>query len=76
MRASAGLPSRCSGAMYAGVPSTMRLAVTVSSWPVFASPKSKTLIPDFAIMMFAGLRSRCTMPLLCASARAAKICAA
>src|SRR5438046_6354425 len=30
-------------------PSNMRLAVTVSSWPDFARPKSKTLIPDFGL---------------------------
>ncbi len=39
-------------------PSTIWLAVTVSSWPERASPKSRTLTPDFPIMMLPGLRSR------------------
>ena len=36
----------------------MRVAVTVSSWPDLASPKSRTLMPDLAIMRLPGLRSR------------------
>jgi hypothetical protein len=43
----------------AGVPITMPLAVSVSSSRDFASPKSRTFIADFAIMMLPGLRSRC-----------------
>ena len=39
-------------------PSPCGFAVTVSSCPDFASPKSRTLTPDFAIMMLPGLRSR------------------
>lgn len=43
---------------HAGVPMTLWLAVTLSSGPDFARPKSRTLTPDLAIIMLPGLRSR------------------
>src|SRR6476646_2366404 len=51
VRASHSLPSDCSGAIYAGVPMTPWLAVSVASLCVLASPKSKTLMPDLIIMV-------------------------
>ena len=55
----------CSGGMYAGVPSTV-LAMVISestSADTFATPRSSSLtVPSEAIMMFSGLRSRCTTP--------------
>ena len=86
-RASSGLPSACSGDMYAAVPRMMPAPVRAS--PVgssvwleaaegslsFASPKSSTFTapPDPTITL-AGLRSRCTMPLAWAAASALAIC--
>ena len=48
-------------------------------WPAgdvnFAVPKSSTLMPTCVIMMFAGFRSRCTIPRAWAAASASAICA-
>jgi hypothetical protein len=42
----------------------------------FASPKSSSLMPALVTRIFAGFRSRCVMPFLCAASRASQICAA
>ena len=39
-------------------------------------PKSRILIPCFVTRTFAGFRSRCVMPFLCAASRASRICPA
>ena len=70
-------PSICSGAMYAGVPSTA--PVVVSSWgsspprasprTASARPKSPTCTdPSAATSTLSGLKSRCTTPARCAAA--------
>ena len=64
MRASQALPSSCSGAMYAGVPRTVKGAVKASVSLVtelagcmnFARPKSRTLSRS-SEQMFSGLKS-------------------
>jgi hypothetical protein len=69
LRASASMPSYCSGAMYCGVPRMVPSLVSASgirvtsSGPttrgaVFASPKSSTFTPSRVSMMLAGLTSR------------------
>ena len=75
-RASSGLPSACSGAIYAAVPITVPSMVAVSSESVtcLASPKSSSFTePSVVTMMLAGFRSRCTTPLRCAASRASAI---
>ena len=42
----------------------------------FARPKSSSLMPDLVTRIFAGFKSRCVMPFLCAASRASQICAA
>ena len=71
VRGSQGLPSFCSGDMYAGVPRTPR--VRLSSSAPFASPKSSTLTPVLVSMILAGFRSRWTRPLAWAAAMAEAI---
>ena len=44
--------------------------------PIFARPKSSSLTPVFVTRIFAGFRSRCVMPFLCAASSASQICAA
>ena len=78
-RASSGLPSACSGAIYAAVPITVPSMVRVSSESVtcLASPKSSSFTePSVVTMMLAGFRSRCTTPLRCAASNASAICVA
>ena len=86
MRASNGCARTCSGDMYATVPSVLpgfgqqRLRTSGCldrrrrSPPVrsadFASPKSRIFGPRGVRKMFAGLMSRCTMPVRCAASRA------
>ena len=79
-RASTGLPSACSGDMYAGVP-TMCPSASPIAWAsrrrdvptsnsTFARPKSSTLTrPSSLTMTLAGLRSRCVIPCWCAAAK-------
>ena len=91
LRASAALPSSCSGAMYCSVP-TMAPArvIGASAVAVFSSeapppgkavamararPKSSSFTPDFVTMTLPGLRSRCAMPLRCARSSASAISA-
>jgi hypothetical protein len=78
LRASASLPSTCSGAMYCTVPRIVPCAVPggvvairvrpdIEIGPAgfarsFARPKSSSFAPVFVSMTFAGLRSRWTMP--------------
>jgi hypothetical protein len=81
-RASASLPSSCSGAMYWKVPTTMPAMVS-GCWGVatvcvspelaepagvtgFARPKSISLAPLFVSMMLPGFRSRWMTSLRCA----------
>ncbi len=50
-------------------------ATTPSPVAIFASPKSSTFAsPRSVTKMFAGLRSRCTMPARCAASSASAIC--
>ena len=63
----------CSGAMYAGVPTAMPVAVwnivTRSSASARAMPKSAIFTrPSTLTSRFSGLRSRCTTPAACACA--------
>ena len=74
LRASASLPSTCSGDMYWNVPTTMPSPVNgcfgmsivcvkpelsgVAGTAGFANPKSISLAPSFVSMMFPGFRSR------------------
>jgi hypothetical protein len=80
-----GSPFTCSGDMYGTVPSTNPACVTVPAvtatlaFPSFsterARPKSSTFTyPSGRIMMFSGLMSRCTIPLLWAAASAFATC--
>ncbi len=63
-RESTGSPSVCSGDIYAGVPITApgmdssTEPLSVRSRGGFATPKSRSLIPDRVTRMFDGLRSR------------------
>ena len=71
-------PSACSGAMYAGVPSTSPVRVAIDSAPpmTFAMPKSETFsVPVPVNRRFSGLMSRWRIPFPCAccSALAAAI---
>ena len=78
-RASACLPSHCSGAIYAGVPITAPACVSVGSpgsAAMCAKPKSRTFTPCFVRRIFAGFRSRCVIPLRCAASSASQICPA
>ena len=54
---------------------TAFVGVSVSSRCDFASPKSSTLTPVLVTITFPGFKSRCTMPLACAAARASAISA-
>ena len=91
LRLSTGSPRACSGLMYAAVPMTapsrgpalvaigtsVRSGVTPSPPTALASPKSRTFTtPSGVILMLAGLRSRWTMPLSCATSSASVICRA
>ena len=91
LRASASRPSTCSGAMYCTVPRIVPCAVSgaaVASRVIpdieigaaaprsFATPKSSSFAPDLISMILAGLRSRWTMPALCAAPSALVIWAA
>ena len=58
-------PRTCSGAMYAGVPTTLPTRVSTVPGPpmTLAMPKSVTLrTPLAAKSMFSGLTSRCKIP--------------
>ena len=75
-RASAGLPSSCSGAMYCSVPTMVPAPVSGAAPSASRSscrrvpravaqrarPKSSSFAPAFVSMMLPGLRSRWTMP--------------
>lgn len=64
-----GTPSRCSGAMYWGVPSTVPVAVSlVGASAIEAMPKSVTTTRSLASRMLSGFRSRWTIPAACAFA--------
>ena len=88
-RRSTAFPRACSGAIYAAVPrinpALVAAAVSVgefemsvglvSSESAFAKPKSSTLtVPSGLIFIFAGFKSRCTMPRSCAYSSASAIC--
>ena len=89
VRASASLPSNCSGAMYWNVPrrvpSVVRGFAFVSSVesgselgraaPCLARPKSRSFVPDRVSITFPGLRSRWTIPWRCALSNASAISA-
>ena len=79
-RASTGLPSACSGDIYAAVPRTVPAAVAGPVVRVLspgllrdcrlASPKSRILsTPAPVTITLAGLMSRCTIPAACAAPR-------
>ncbi len=73
-RPSCGCPLMCSGAMYAGEPSSCPVEVTLSLSTMRAMPKShSTSVPGGRTMMFSGFTSRCTMPMRCAVSRALAI---
>ena len=86
LRASAGRPRNCSGAMYASVPATTPASVSDCRDLVvpsagsslarrFARPKSSAFTsPSGVTTTFALLKSRCTTPFACACASAAAIC--
>ena len=90
LRASASLPSSCSGAMYWKVPrmvpccvrccgdaivgSDVAPEVCAAGARTFARPKSRSLAPLFVSMTFPGLRSRWTIPWRCALSSASAIC--
>ncbi len=88
LRASASLPSSCSGDMYWNVPTIVPSAVsgcvTVgdcdnasiagASSNARARPKSISFAPPFVSMTLAGFRSRCTTPARCARSSASAIC--
>jgi hypothetical protein len=63
-------PTACSGDMNAGVPTTSPAAVITVASREREMPKSMTRGPSMASSTLAGLRSRCTSPRLCTSARA------
>ena len=78
VRASTGAPASCSGEAYCGVPTNIPAAVSggaVTSIGVTgrASPKSSSFSPVVVRNTFDGLRSRCTMPWPCRTARASSI---
>ena len=86
LRASAGRPRSCSGAMYGIVPTTAPGCVNDKSARVLKSPPTSSLI-DLArpksrtlmrasgvIITFALFRSRCTTPRSCACPRASASC--
>ena len=89
VRASASLPSSCSGAMYWNVPRIVPSAVIgvacvgIAESPEstagvvaprhLASPKSRSFAPDFVSMTLPGFRSRCTIPWRCALSSASAI---
>src|SRR4051794_26729063 len=87
VRASVGLPSSCSGAMYCKVPTMTRSPVRgadrvadmtlIAPWSPsaasLASPKSRSFAPDFVSITFEGLRSRWIMPCRCAVDNASAI---
>ena len=76
LRASAGRPASCSGAMYCTVPAIAPCAViggalrrrrrrrssATTARPTLARPKSSSFTPDFVIITLAGFRSRWTIP--------------
>ena len=88
-RLSTAFPRACSGLMYAAVPricparvdSTVIVGESAGNPPLpapvpiaFASPKSSTFTcPSGVILIFAGLRSRCTIPFSCAASSASAI---
>ena len=89
VRASTSRPSICSGAMYCGVPTTVWAPVSAATVacsaeescgerplpdaPSFARPKSSSFTPCLVSRMFAGFRSRWTIPFLCAAVSASQI---
>ena len=79
LRASAGLPFNCSGAMYPGVPAMAIVCVAAVAPSTdfsasLAKPKSSTFTEPFSVTrMLPGLRSRCTIPAACAAASASAI---
>ena len=89
LRASASLPSSCSGAMYWNVPRIVPCSVSAArhlgrerrgrgrdftgAAAVFARPKSRSFTPDFVSMTLPGFRSRWTIPGGCASSSASAI---
>ena len=89
VRASASAPSSCSGAMYWNVPRIVPAVVSgfasvgsavepetaPSPAPERARPKSRSFAPVFVSITLPGLRSRWTMPCLCAALRASATCA-
>ena len=82
VRASAGLPCNCSGAMYWSVPVMApsagidMVAVSAPSFSVCltcARPKSSSFTPFFEIKILAGLRSQWMIPWRCAASSASRI---
>ena len=75
------LASACSGAMNAGVPSSIPVPVPCPPEPSAAAsraraiPKSRTFtVPSVVTKRFCGLMSRCTIPLSCAAASTSSTC--
>ena len=73
LRLSHGRPWRCSGDMYAGVPTRAASPSRVSSCGAFASPKSRTLTPVSVSMMLPGFEIAMHDALECAAIRASAI---
>ncbi len=66
-------PATCSGDMKEGVPTITPVAVMVVAVLLRAIPKSMRRGPSTESMTFPGLRSRCSTPVRCRSARARAI---
>ena len=76
VRASAGFPSSCSGAMYCSVPrivprpvseglafaAALILTTPPTAGRSFASPKSRSFVPTVVSMTLPGFKSRCVIP--------------
>ena len=78
-RASSVFPCTCSGDIYGAVPTTVTFARSghVSVVTTFAMPKSSSFArPSVVTRTFAGFRSRCRRPRLCAASRALATCSA
>ena len=89
VRASASLPSSCSGAMYWNVPRIVPSRVTFGAPATvgpdvradcgcagaiaLASPKSSSFTPDFVSITLPGFKSLCTIPWRCALSSASAI---
>ena len=72
---SEGVPSRRSGATYAGVPNVSPSSSSSGAPTRVAMPKSSTFTPIVVSMMLPGVMSRCTKPIRCAAASASATCA-